>query len=187
MMFDAPPWPAISGDFWVFGYGSLMWHPGFPYEARHTARVYGYHRRFCVWSVHYRGSPESPGLVLGLDRGGSCRGIAYQVPARDAAETQAYLREREMISQVYRPLLVPLRLPDQQTVQALTFVSRAGHPQFAPPQPLERVTDIIAGASGKGGCNRSYVLNTAAELAKMGIRGGEIQQVARRLAAEPPN
>ena len=100
----APKNQVLSEDpVWIFGYGSLMWRPGFAFVERVVTRVHGYHRQFCVWSHRYRGSPRSPGLVLGLDRGGSCRGIAYRIAPDQAAEVLAYLDEREMVTGVYQP------------------------------------------------------------------------------------
>src|SRR5438552_12225970 len=101
---------AADHDLWVFGYGSLMWRPGFAYEEAQHARLVGYRRCFCIYSVHHRGTPERPGMVLGLDRGGACEGIAYRVAAANVAATTRYLREREQINGVYRDVLVPVRL-----------------------------------------------------------------------------
>ena len=88
--------PPGGGDLWVFGYGSLMWNPGFAHAEARPARVYGYHRAFCLYSEHYRGTEARPGLVLGLNRGGSCRGRAFRVPAHDADAAMEYLIAREM-------------------------------------------------------------------------------------------
>ena len=94
-------------DLWIFGYGSLMWRPGFTHAERARARLDGYHRAFCISSTHHRGDALRPGLVLGLDRGGACEGVAYRVPAAEARTVLAYLRERELISGVYREAQLP--------------------------------------------------------------------------------
>src|SRR5436305_6295685 len=120
-------------DLWVFAYGSLMWRPGFSYRERVSARLIGLHRALCVFSFVHRGTPERPGLVLGLDRGGMCRGIAYRVAARDRTATLAYLREREQTNKVYRETVraVWLHEDPQQTVRALCYVADRRHHQYA--------------------------------------------------------
>ena len=108
---DEPDRPA-PGDLWVFGYGSLLWNPGFGFAEARAARLVGHHRALCITSHRYRGTVERPGLVLGLDRGGSCLGLAYRVDAADAAAVRDYLREREMVTGAYREGLRPVRLAD---------------------------------------------------------------------------
>ena len=128
---DMPP--TETDDLWVFAYGSLMWRPGFAYAERVSARLYGAHRALCVLSHVHRCTPERPGLVLGLDRGGTCRGIAYQVAAADRASVVAYLREREQVTMVYRETTRPVWIlsTPQQRVQALCYVVDRSHPQYA--------------------------------------------------------
>ena len=91
-----------ADDLWVFGYGSLIWRPGFDFLERVPARLIGAHRALCVFSHVHRGTPGRPGLVLGLDFGGACRGVAYRVAAKKRADTIAYLRAREQATNVYR-------------------------------------------------------------------------------------
>ncbi|WP_420402722.1 gamma-glutamylcyclotransferase [Nisaea sp.] len=158
------------GDLWVFGYGSLMWRPGFEYVERVPARLQGYHRDFCVWSHRYRGTPERPGLVLGLDRGGSCRGIAYRVAESKREQVLAYLHEREMITGVYAPRVLPVRASDSgRRVGAQAYVVDRTHAQYAAGlTPEERASLIIQG-HGTAGPGRDYLANTVAHLAELGL------------------
>jgi len=161
----------IMPDLWVFGYGSLMWRPGFPFKARYGARLYGYHRAFCVYSHVHRGTPERPGLVFGLDRGGACRGFAFQVDAGDAADTRAYLQEREQVTSVYLDVSRPLTLLEApvQKVEALCFIVDRDHQQYADKLPFEEQADIIAKGVGKSGENPDYLSSTVEHLKEMGI------------------
>ena len=141
---------------WVFGYGSLMWQPGFPYVEARRARLEGYARAFCIYSLHYRGTRERPGLVLGLARGGTCDGIAFRVADQDASAVRAYLHARELIYGVYREATVPAELtgPGQpETVDVLTYIAETSHPSFAGHLPLARRAAIIRAARGKAGSN----------------------------------
>src|SRR5207253_9693294 len=121
------------GDLWVFGYGSLMWRPGFEFIERIPARLIGEHRALCVYSFVHRGTPEKPGLVLGLDRGGACRGVAFRVAGKNRDSTIAYLREREQVSSVYREVTRSLWLENdpRQRVSALAYVVDRSHVQYA--------------------------------------------------------
>jgi cation transport protein ChaC len=166
-------------DLWVFGYGSLMWRPGFAYaEARH-ARITGYRRCFCIYSVHHRGSFERPGLVLGLDRGGACEGIAYRVAAADAVATTRYLRAREQVNGVYREMHAPVELIEgrRREVLALTFIVERAHPNYAGQLPLAVQARLIHGASGKSGNNLDYLISTLRHLDELGIRERELERV----------
>lgn len=171
-----------AGAYWVFGYGSLMWDPGFPYLERRPALLRGYHRRFCLWSHRYRGTPERPGLVLGLDRGGSCRGVAFHVAADKAAAVKAYLWEREMLSNAYFPRLVPVACPGT-AVLAQTFVIDPAHPQYAGRLDPETTACLIATSTGERGANRAYLENTLAHLREMGIVDRGLAELAGRVAA----
>ena len=144
-------------DRWVFGYGSLMWRPGFPHLDRQPASHQGRRRAFCIYSVHHRGTPERPGLVLGLAPGGSVRGVAYRVAEEDWAEVYAYLLEREQPTETYVEARIPVRLADGRRVRALTFLSDRSHPQWAGALTLDEQADLIAGAAGLSGRNVDYL------------------------------
>ena len=166
---------------WVFAYGSLMWQPGFAYEEARRARLKGYHRAFCIYSLHYRGTQERPGLVLGLQRGGTCEGVAFRVAAREAASVRAYLHARELIYGVYREAMVPAELigPGQdQCVDVLTYIAEAGHPSFAGVLPLARRAAIIRAARGKSGSNLAYFVATLRKLRELGIRQADLERLA---------
>lgn len=173
--------PLPEGDFWVFGFGSLMWNPGFEPEDAKAARLYGYHRRLCLWSIHYRGTKSKPGLVLGLDRGGSCQGMALKVRSGDRGEVAAYLCERELLSNAYAPLVKRVYLADGPEVDALTFVSRLDHPQFAPPMSIERTAAVVRAAEGDRGKNTEYLINTVEHLSQMGVLDTDLHAIAKRL------
>jgi cation transport protein ChaC len=166
-------------DVWVFAYGSLMWQPGFQYaEARH-ARLLGYHRAFCVYSVHYRGSPSRPGLVLGLDRGGVCEGMAFRLRAESASDTIAYLRRRELIYGVYREALVPVTFigAESAPVLAMAYIAERAHPAHAGRLPLSRQVSLIRGAWGEAGTNLDYLINTLIHLGDLGIRERSLERL----------
>ena len=135
-----------TGGLWVFGYGSLIWHPGFDFDERRLAVLDGYRRAFCMTSICYRGTPEAPGLVLALDaeKSGRCAGVAYHVPAATAEATHAYLRERELVSYAYDEARVALGLDDGRTVEAIAYVSNRAHPQYAGGLTPEAQAEIIA-------------------------------------------
>lgn len=142
---------------WVFGYGSLMWRPGFAYTERAPAVLQGLKRAFCIYSVHHRGTHERPGLVLGLTEGGLARGVAYRVAEGDWAQTYAYLCEREQPTETYEEAYVSVQLADGRGVQALTFLSDRAHPQWAGSLALDVQAGLIAGASGLSGRNVDYL------------------------------
>jgi len=167
------------GDFWVFGYGSLMWRPGFAHVETRRARLHGYRRSLCVSSFVYRGTPERPGLVLGLDRGGSCVGLAFRVPARLGGEALDYLRGRELVTGVYLERVLPVRLDGGGIVPALTYVVDRGHQQYAGTIDAAHAAALVSGAAGRAGPNEEYVLNTLDHLAALGIRDHWLEEVAR--------
>ena len=164
---DYVPWTE-GKPLWVFGYGSLMWKPGFPHDWHGLGLVRGYHRRFCVYSMHYRGTPSSPGLVLGLARGGACRGMAYRVPAESVRGTLRYLWRREMISRVYTPRLVRVRV-DSAIYDAVTFVAVPSHAQYARLHNLSEMAALICCGHGAAGPNCDYLFNTTRHLRELGI------------------
>lgn len=167
------------GDFWVFGYGSLMWRPGFAHTETSRARLHGFRRSLCVWSHVYRGTPERQGLVLGLDRGGSCVGLAFRVPAELRDEVLAYLRDRELVTSVYLERMLPVRLENGETVVAVTYVVDRSHEQYAGSLQEAAAASIVSGAVGKAGPNEEYVLNTVAHLKALGIRDHWLEEVGR--------
>ncbi|PYB74310.1 gamma-glutamylcyclotransferase [Rhizobium wuzhouense] len=169
-------------EFWVFGYGSLMWNPGFPYEERLTARLGGYRRSLCVRSYVHRGTQERPGLVLGLDRGGSCKGVAFRVSAQTWPETLAYLRERELVTSVYLERFVRLALADGRQVQGLTYVIDRAHPQYAGAATVDEAARVVHGAVGRSGANPVYVANTVEHLRELGIRDQWLESVVAAIA-----
>lgn len=159
-----------AGDRWVFGYGSLMWRPGFPFIERRAAKLHGRRRAFCIYSVHHRGTPERRGLVLGLAPGGSVRGAAYRVAAKDWPEVYAYLREREQPTETYVEASAEVVLDGGERVPTLVFLSDTAHPQWAGNLTLEEQADLIAGASGLSGRNIDYLADLVSHLEEMGIR-----------------
>ncbi len=161
---------SLMSDFWVFGYGSLMWRPGFAYVERAPARLIGLHRALCVYSWVHRGTRERPGLVLGLDRGGSCHGVAYRVAGENRDKVIAYLTERELVTEVYRAVWRSVRLPGKRSpVKALTYQAARDHVQYAGRLPRETLLAMVRDGSGRSGANRDYVINTAAHLADLGL------------------
>jgi len=161
----------MAGDLYVFAYGSLMWDPGFAFEDRKPGLLRGYHRAFCIYSHYYRGTPENPGLVLGLDRGGACRGLVYRVAAEREQEVRAYLWEREIGNDgVYKEKTLPVLLDDGTTVQALTYVADRGHPQYASRLAPEQAAVLIRKGVGQRGRCLDYFASTVRHLEELGFR-----------------
>jgi cation transport protein ChaC len=173
----------LPDDLWVFGYGSLIWRPGFEFLARVEARLVGAHRALCVYSFVHRGTPERPGLVLGLDQGGACRGMAYRVAAKRRAETIAYLRAREQVTMVYRESIRAIWLKGEPSrrVSALTYTVDRGHAQYAGRLTLEQQLHHVRQGHGKSGTNRDYVIATVAALEQLGLHETELHLLAERL------
>jgi cation transport protein ChaC len=157
-----------EADVWIFAYGSLIWNPLLDTVERTPATLHGFHRRYCLWSRAGRGTPEQPGLMLGLDYGGSCRGLALRIAASVAGHELKLLWRREMIMGSYAPRWVDLRIADA-TVRALAFVVNHGHPHYAGKLPEETMVKTIAGACGKLGPCADYLENTVTGLAAHGI------------------
>jgi cation transport protein ChaC len=173
----------LPGDLWVFGYGSLIWRPGFDHVERVPARLIGAHRALCVFSHVHRGTPEKPGLVMGLDLGGACRGIAYRVIARQRAETIAYLRAREQATSVYREVMRSVTLLDEpeRRVDALVYMIDRRHVQYAGRLDLATQLHLVRQGHGQSGPNREYVLSTVQALEALGLHDRDLHLLAERL------
>jgi cation transport protein ChaC len=189
--------PLEPAETWIFGYGSLMWNPGFAFAEAQPARLTGYHRAFCIYSIHYRGTQRQPGLVLGLDRGGVCDGIAFRIAPERRAETLAYLRRRELIYGVYREALVPVDIhpvppsvdrgvvpnADARTVWAVTYIAERAHPAYAGRLPLARVASLIRRSAGHGGTNLDYLASTLRHLKELGITEPDLGRLVTLVGA----
>lgn len=172
-----------TGELWVFAYGSLMWQPGFVALERVPARLQGMHRSLCVFSHVHRGTPERPGLVLGLDYGGMCRGIAYRVAAAVRAETIAYLRAREQVTAVYRETMRRIELEDRarRQVRALCYIVDRGHVQYAGRLTAAERLHYVRQGHGRSGPNREYVVEAVRALEALGYRETDLHLLAERL------
>jgi cation transport protein ChaC len=170
---------------WVFGYGSLMWNPGFAWEEREPATLPGFVRTFCMRSIHHRGTAEAPGLVLALDPapGASCQGLAFRVQRGEEGGTLQYLRERELISSAYVEEIHRVTLADGRDVAALTYVVDTSHVQYCGGLDLETQARIIARAVGGRGPNTEYLWNTVAHLGELGIEDAELVWLSERVRA----
>lgn len=171
-----------SGDLWVFGYGSLMWRPGFPFIEQRVALVSGLHRSLCVYSHVHRGTPERPGLVLGLDRGGSCRGMAFRVPRPEVDETIAYLRAREQATAVYLERTVSAAIEDGRRIPALAYIVDRRHEQYAGRLARHDLLRYVSQGVGQSGPNPEYVRNTHAHLLALGVHDPELSWLVEALA-----
>src|SRR6476646_2098452 len=178
----------LQGDLWVFGYGSLMWRPGFDFLEQAPARLVGEHRALCVYSFVHRGTPEKPGLVLGLDRGGACRGIAFRVAEKSRADVVAYLRAREQVTSVYREVMRSVWLENdaRQRVSALAYVVDRGHAQYAGRLSLAEQLRHVQQGHGRSGNNRDYVLSTVKSIEAQGFRDQQLHQLALMLHDDTP-
>jgi cation transport protein ChaC len=172
-----------AGDRWIFGYGSLMWRPGFDYLDRRGAILHGRRRAFCIYSVHHRGTHERPGLVLGLAPGGSVRGVAYRVAADRWLETYAYLREREQPTETYIESAATVRLTGGGAAGVLIFLSDTAHPQWAGDLTSEQQARLIAGASGLSGRNIDYLRDLVEHLRAQGVRDHGMEALLARVEA----
>jgi len=168
---------------WVFGYGSLMWRPDFPFVEREVATLHGRRRAFCIYSVHHRGTAARPGLVLGLAPGGAVRGIAYRVDEAQWREVYAYLREREQPTETYVESAAAIRLADGRRVQALVFLSDRGHPQWAGLLDLDAQARLIAGARGLSGRNVDYLRDLVVHLHHVGMHDRGMERLLARVEA----
>ena len=171
----------ITGEKWVFGYGSLMWRPGFPFTETAAARVHGYHRSLCVYSHVHRGTPDCPGLVLGLDRGGACRGVAYRVDDRHWQETVDYLRVREQSTGIYQEACLNMVFPDGVRRCGLAYIIDRAHFQYAGRLSIAEMMRYVQQGVGQSGPNPEYVLNTHAHLAELGVRDPQLTALTAHL------
>lgn len=177
---------AECGEFWVFGYGSLMWRPGFAHAERRLAELRGYHRSLCIFSHVHRGTPDAPGLVLGLDRGGRCRGVAFRVEAANREETLAYLRAREQVTAVYLERWIRILLDDGRPVGAVTYVADRRHAQYAGRLPAPDLLRLVKQGVGVSGANPDYVRATHRQLVEMGVSDATLARIAAALADAAP-
>ncbi len=172
--------------YWVFGYGSLIWRPGFDFVRSERGLLRGAHRSLCIYSEHYRGTPAEPGLVFGLARGGSCGGMAFAVADAAWPETIAYLRDRELVTAVYREAVRPVRLISGAVVEAVAYLVDEQHAQYAGALAFEEQLRLVRRGVGISGANTDYVLNTAAHLAGLGIHDRALERLAAALKEEAP-
>ena len=169
--------------YWVFAYGSLMWDPGFATPQTEPARLHGWHRAFCIYSHHYRGTPQKPGLILGLLPGGACRGRAHRLPRKNYEAVRRYLWDREIRNDgVYREAVRPIQLGDGQVVEALVYLADRTHPQFAGKLSLATAARLVRQGHGATGSNLAYVENTVTHLRQLGLRDARLEELARRAA-----
>jgi cation transport protein ChaC len=185
---NADPTSDRKADLWVFGYGSLMWRPGFEFIEQMPARLIGEHRALCVLSFDHRGTPEKPGLVLGLDRGGACRGIAFRVAGSRRDATVDYLRAREQTTNVYREVTRSVWLDNaaRERVSALTYVADRGHVQYAGRLSLAEQLRYVQHGYGRSGNNRDYVLETVKSIEAQGFRDEQLHRLALMLHDDTP-
>lgn len=172
MLGEAPP----GDDIWLFGYGSLIWNPTFNYRERRTGRVHGYHRRFCFWSMTGRGTPDRPGMMLGLERGGCCEGVVLRVARENASHELQSVFLREMMGESYIPRWVRVKT-DDGPVRAITFVANRNHVTYAGPVPLETVAEHIRHASGHLGRCRDYLVNTVRHLEALDLNDRSMRRL----------
>lgn len=173
----------FSRDLWIFGYGSLMWRPGFLYEEAVHATLSGGHRALCVYSHVHRGTPLRPGLVLGLDVGGNCEGIAFRVAPRNVLATLAYLKRREQVTNVYRPVSrrIVLQFDEPVAGRALCYMVNRRHRQYAGALPLEVQARLVRRSQGRSGKNTDYVLNTLRHLRSCGVVDVRLERLVAML------
>lgn len=182
----------MSQDIWIFAYGSLIWNPGFAYLEQRPARLRGWHRAFCIYSYRYRGTPEKPGLVLGLDRGGSCRGVAFRIEAAESTGVLATLDARELVTGVYQRRALTVETPGvklangQAAIDPITawgYVTDRKHQQYAGKLDLaEKARLIVQGIGPTGATNVEYLENTACHLAEFGIQDPYLERLRLKVS-----
>lgn len=173
----------MKDAFWVFGYGSLMWQPGFDYEDSQAATLRDYRRSFCVYSHYYRGTPQDPGLVLGLDPSphAECRGVAFRISDEKKESVIAYLTERELCGYAYKAETLPIQLDCGTDINAYTFVADPDHALYAGDLGLQKSAGLIMDASGKTGLNRDYLINTVRELEAHGYADAPLHDLLKQV------
>lgn len=179
-----------AGDVWLFGYGSLIWNPAFDFAERRIGRIFGYHRRFCLWTHAGRGTPERPGLMLGLDRGGGCRGVLFRVPESEVETELAIVWRREMVNAAYVPRWLAVRTDDGRPLRAIAFVINRRHERYCGALPDARIARVIATAHGRLGPCADYLFNTVGHLEELGIhdrRLTRLRDMVRAQGATPPD
>jgi len=174
-----------GADVWLFGYGSLVWNPIVRFDERRVARLHGFHRSFCLWSHVNRGSLQRPGLVLGLDLGGSCRGVAYRIAAHHAADELRLLWRREMVLGAYSPRWARVDA-GEETLQAIAFFVNREHPSYAGKLPIETVIKTLVSARGQLGTPAEYLLETVRGLIEHGVRDPYLLELRKRVLATHP-
>jgi cation transport protein ChaC len=167
----------LHRDLWVFGYGSLMWSPGFRCREKAAALVRGYHRALCILSIRYRGTPAKPGLVMGLCRGGSCWGMAFRVPAARVRRVLSSLWKREMMNRVYKPSLVPATIEGGRRIRALAFVADSSHRQFVRELDLHGRARLVAQGIGQRGPCVDYIRNTLEHMMALGVTDPHLARI----------
>lgn len=166
-----------KGDLWVFGYGSLMWSPGFAYKQKASGRLHGYHRALCILSTRYRGTKRKPGLVMGLCRGGSCWGMAFRVEAARVRHALARLWQREMPRRVYAPRLLKVQLRTGRHVRALAFLADPAHPAYVRELDLQGRARLVAQGNGQRGLCVDYIRNTIEHMQQVGVRDPHLERI----------
>ena len=180
--YEDPKLALPPGDLWVFGYGSVMWRPGFDHLESQVARLHGYHRALCVWSWFHRGTPDNPGLVMGLDAGGACVGRAYRVAEKEKPAVAHYLYARELVTPAYLPILHPLHLKGGGgPVTALAFKVDRAHPQYAGKLSLDQAAKTVLNGKGDSGANPDYLFSTVRQMKDMGLPTGRLERIADRV------
>jgi glutathione-specific gamma-glutamylcyclotransferase len=171
----------MSENHWVFGYGSLIWRPGFAFVHSEPARLEGWHRSLCVLSHIYRGTPDCLGLVFGLDKGGHCNGVAFEVAPKDWQQTYAYLTDRELVTNIYQEIALPVTLAGGRKVEALTYVVDRNHPQYAGARTPDQILSHVRQGHGQAGSCLDYVKSTAEHLQALGIPDPDLDALVQRL------
>jgi glutathione-specific gamma-glutamylcyclotransferase len=171
----------MSENHWVFGYGSLIWRPGFAFVHSEPARLEGWHRSLCVLSHIYRGTPDCLGLVFGLDKGGHCNGVAFEVAPNDWQQTYAYLTDRELVTNIYQEIALPVTLAGGSKVEALTYVVDRNHPQYAGAKTTEQILTHVRQGHGQAGSCLDYVKSTAEHLQALGIPDPDLDALIEHL------